>query len=361
MEEEGFVFETNKLFYNPNMRFSRSFGSISVGAIEEKIAVLDGFAATGIRGLRYAKENSNVTKVILLDIWKIAPFIIKKNAKANKIRNFEVYNADFNEYSIRDEMKFDFLEIDPFGSPVPFLNNAFYSFRKAKRGYISISATDVAVLCGENTRACLKKYGAKNLRNEFTHEIGARVLLKKIGDFASQYDFWMEPLYTISNRHYIKILLRITRSAEKASDIPQKLGYVSYCFHCGYREIGKFPNRKCGNCKLDMDYAGPLWLGELHNRKFLQKMKKVNKGRNYSDKVEIEKTLNLLIGESGMPPFYYNIHEICGRNKCALIPKIDELIEKLKKKGFRAVRTHFYKNCVKTDAGIKDLEKAIGL
>ncbi|VVB98305.1 tRNA (guanine(26)-N(2))-dimethyltransferase [uncultured archaeon] len=372
MEEEGFVFETGKLFYNPNMRFSRSFGSLSVGAIGnresglrggrrnvddrigEDISVLDGFAASGIRGLRYAKENRNVKSVTLLDIWKIAPAIIEKNAKKNKIKNAEAFNADFNEFAIKNQ--FDFIEIDPFGTPIQFLNNAFYSFRKSRGGYISLTATDVAVLCGENTKACLKKYGAKNLRNEFTHEIGTRVLLKKIGDFASQFDFGMEPLYSISDRHYIKILLKITRSAEKASEIPRTLGYVSYCFHCGYRETGKFPNRVCGNCKKDMDYAGPLWLGELHERKFLAKMKKLNEKRDYADKKELDKTLDLLIGEAGMPAFYYEMHDLCARLRVERIPRIDEFISELRKKGFRAVRTHFCEKGIKTDAGLKEIE-----
>ncbi len=357
MEEEGFVFEHGKLFYNPNMRFSRSFGSLSVGAIGERISVLDGFAASGIRGLRYAKENKNVTKVTSLDVWKIAPPIIRKNAKKNGIENSKAILADFNEYAISNG--FDFIEIDPFGSPIHFLNNAFYSFRRMKGGYISLTATDVAVLCGENTKACMKKYGAKNLRNEFTHEVGTRVLLKKIGDFASQFDFGMEPLYSISDRHYIKILLRITHSAEKASEIPRTLGYVSYCYHCGHRETGKFPDRVCGNCAKDTDYAGPLWLGELHDKAFLEKMKKVNGKRDYEDSVELEKTLDLLMGEVGMPPFYYEIHDFCARLRVANIPKIEELISKLRKGGFRAVRTHFNEKGIKTDAGVRDIERLI--
>ncbi|MDD5337529.1 MAG: tRNA (guanine(10)-N(2))-dimethyltransferase [Candidatus ainarchaeum sp.] len=348
-------FETDKLFYNPEMRLCRSFGSLSVGAIGEELRVLDGFAASGIRGLRYAKENRNVTIVTLLDIWKIAPAIIEKNAKENGIKNAEAQNIDFNEYTVKNES--DFIEIDPFGAPVHFLNNAFYSFRKMKKGYISITATDVAVLCGENTKACMKKYGAKNLRNEFTHEVGARVLLKKIGDFASQFDFGMEVLYTLSDRHYIKTLIRITRSAEKASEIPRTLGYASYCFHCGYRETGRFPNRVCKNCKKDMDYAGPLWLGELQDKKFLGKMKTLNGKRDYADKAEIGKMLELMIGEAGMPAFYYSIHEICRRGKLPYAPKTDEVIAALRKRGFKVAKTHFYERCIKTDAGIKELTK----
>lgn len=354
MEEEGFIFEHGELFFNPHMRFSRSFSSLSVGAIEEKINVLDGFAASGIRGLRYAKENKNVASVTCLDIWKIAPEIIKKNARQNGIKNVKAYVGDFNEFVISHE--FDFVEIDPFGSPVPYLNNAFYSFRKREDGYISLTATDVAVLCGENTRACMKKYGAKNLRNEFTHEIGTRVLLKKISDFSSQFDFWMEPLYSLSYRHFIKILIKITRSAQKASEIPKMLGYVSYCFHCEHREIGKFPNRICINCGKDSDYAGPLWLGELHNKAFLEKMKALNAKREYTDKEELNRILDLLIGETGMPPFYFNLHKICSKRRKE-IPKIQKVIECLRKQGFKAVRTHFDNQSIKTDAGIKDIEK----
>lgn len=357
IEEEGMKFEAGELFYNPEMRFSRSFGSLSIAAIGEKISVLDGFAASGIRGLRYAKENPNVSEVTLLDIWRIAPAMIERNAGANGIGNAHAINADFNEFTTKNA--FDFVEIDPFGTPGPFLNNAVYSFRKRKGGYLSVTATDVAVLCGENTKACLKKYGAKNLRNEFTHEVGVRILLKKIGDFTSQFDFGIEPLYSLSDRHYLKALVRLSRSAEKASQIPKTLGYISYCYHCGFRETAKFPARECKNCGKDTDYAGPLWLGELHDRKFLEKMVKINSERNYKDKKELEKTLMLMAGECGMPPFYHDLHELCRRAGCRSIPKIGELIKRLEKRGFKAVRTHFSEKGIKTDAGLQEIRKEL--
>ena len=58
IQEENTNFEVSKdVFYNPNMQFCRSFCSLAVGALEEKLNVLDAFCASGIRGIRYAKEN----------------------------------------------------------------------------------------------------------------------------------------------------------------------------------------------------------------------------------------------------------------------------------------------------------------
>jgi tRNA (guanine26-N2/guanine27-N2)-dimethyltransferase len=357
MDEEGMELETGALFFNPHMRLSRSMGSLSVGAIGKKLSVLDGFAASGVRGLRYAKENSNVETVSLLDIWRIAPPIIMRNAENAGIRNAKAFNEDFNAHCVSNS--YDFVEIDPFGTPVPFLSNAVYSMRKKKGGYLSFTATDVAVLCGENARACRKKYGSKNLRNEFTHEVGARILLKTAAEFCAQWDFGMTPLYTLSHRHYIKVLIRLDRSAELASDTVQQTGHVSYCYHCGHRETGKFPVRVCANCKRDADYGGPLWLGELHDKEFLAKMSEINSERNYADKEAIADFLALLQGECGMPMFYYNIHEMCARLGGSA-PKTSALIKKLAEMGYPAVRTHFSAKGIKTGAGVREIALALG-
>jgi len=70
MDEEGISFTAGKnVFYNPNMKFCRSVSSLAVGVIGGKLSVIDAFCASGIRGIRYAKENSNVEKLTFL-IWK---------------------------------------------------------------------------------------------------------------------------------------------------------------------------------------------------------------------------------------------------------------------------------------------------
>ena len=83
--EENIKFEVpERIFYNTKMRFCRSMSSLLVGAInelnnEEKLSIIDGFSASGIRGIRYAKENKNVENVLFIDWNKEAIKTINKN------------------------------------------------------------------------------------------------------------------------------------------------------------------------------------------------------------------------------------------------------------------------------------------
>ena len=68
---------------------------------------------------------------------------------------------------------FDYIDVDPFGSPNPFLDAAIK--RIARDGILAVTATDTAPLCGTYTNACRRKYWAVPLRNELMHEIGIRI------------------------------------------------------------------------------------------------------------------------------------------------------------------------------------------
>ena len=184
----------------------------------------------------------------------------------------------------------NFVEIDPFGTPVPYLNDTmrFLSFKDVP--YLSITATDTAVLCGPEARACLKNYHSKSLNNEFTHENGLRILLKRIAEAAAEYNIGITPLFSMSDRHYMKILLKLEKDAKISDENMKNLGYTSFCNICGWRKSGKRMINSCENCGEETDYAGQLWLGELHDKKFLEKMLKLNEKRNYEDKKILKNT-----------------------------------------------------------------------
>jgi tRNA (guanine26-N2/guanine27-N2)-dimethyltransferase len=357
-EEESIAFSSpSGVFYNPAMRFCRSFASLALGAIpEKKLSVCDAFCASGIRGIRYAKENRNVEDVIFLDIDKRAIASAKKNAKKNKVRSsFKSGNISRLVFDIAP----DFLEIDPFGSPAPYLYDSFRAFNPLKHAYLSVTATDVAVLCGGKTKACLKNYHSIPLNNEFTHENGLRIMIKKIAETAAEFNMGIEPLVSISRQHFLKTIVKVTRGAELANDSMLKLGYVNFCASCGFRSSSQFPVLDCPSCGKGMAYAGALWLGEIHERKTLERMARLNKERRYSDKDAIEKTLERMLGEIGMPPYYYDIHQLCKLLNRKSVPKMDDVLSRMAKKGKTASRTHFSETAIKTDATLKTLESVI--
>ena len=207
MEEENIKFEAGMSFYNPHMRLCRSISSLAVGAIRisaemtgrihfaaaktgevlqnftnqrvsaiaHPLEICDGFSSTGIRGIRYAKENKNVARASFVEFDHSAAELCRKNIVSNSIPG-ELFEQEFNHHLM--DASYDLVELDPFGSPVPYSYFAIRSFRRMKEGYVSATATDTAVLCGAHYAACQKYYHSRPLHNELCHEAGARILLK---------------------------------------------------------------------------------------------------------------------------------------------------------------------------------------
>ncbi len=357
LEEEGIRFATTKdVFYNPAMRFCRSMSSLAVGTIEQDLELVDAFSASGIRGIRYAKENKNVKKLTSLDIEPEAIKVAKKNAKANKIKKFAAIRANISKVAFENVA--DFLEIDPFGTPSPYLADSVRFFNPKKTAYLSVTATDVAVLCGGKTAACMKNYQAKPLNCTFTHEIGLRIMLRRIVDVAAEFNLGTQSLVSFSDQHYLKTIVKLVRSAELAYESQKKQGHLSFCNICGWRTASRFPPESCQFCnaplsphlKNGLDYAGPLYLGELQDKETIRKMTALNKARDYADSEKISHFLSLLDGEIGLPPHYYNMHELCKLNSIQPVPKMVDFLFALQGAGYTAKRTHFSPISVKTDA-----------
>ncbi len=345
------------VFYNPEMEFCRDFSSLALGAIGGKeLSVMDGMCATGIRGVRYAIENENAGGVLFVDLDSRACRNAGYNAKKNKLNNYRVEQSEITK--LLWEKPFDFLEIDPFGTPVPYLVPAIRSSAMNGGGFLSATATDVAVLCGAHYKACLKNYQARPVDNECCHENGARILLGKIARTASEYNLGVAPLLTLSKQHYIKVFVKLERGAERAVSSIKKLGFMSYCPKCLWRESSNLVLKDGCECGGQLQHAGPLWLGELHERKTLEAMKKENERRGYGSQERMAAILDKMSCEMGMPPSYYDLHKVSEVMKVSA-EKVDLVTEGLSRMGFKTCKTHFRDNAIKTNAGIKEVKEAL--
>jgi tRNA (guanine26-N2/guanine27-N2)-dimethyltransferase len=258
------------------------------------------------------------------------------------------------------ENSYNLVELDPFGSPIPYSYFAMRSFRRIRKGFISATATDTAVLCGAHYAACLKHYHSRPLHNEICHETGARILLKHFADLASGFDFGLFPLFTLSHRHFFKLFFRLEKGAEKAVQNQKSSGYITFCPSCGHREAGPLPFSQCPRCSSKAEWGGPLWLGPLHSKAHIRKMQSLNEERNYKDKKEMGKLLSLMEKEDDFPPYYFDIHSSCRRFGLHNPKPIDEITRALEKEGSPASRTHFSPTAVKTTAPAHVLKKLIG-
>ncbi|MEM3030312.1 MAG: methyltransferase domain-containing protein [Candidatus Micrarchaeia archaeon] len=336
-----------RVFFNPEMELCRDVSSLAVGTLEGKLNLLDGLCATGVRGIRYALENENVWRVHFVDSSEEAIALARKNAEANKIKRASFTTADFNKFVF--SRSFDFVELDPFGSPVPFLYHALRSFRAKKAGFLSVTATDTAVLCGAEFTACIKNYGARPLHNELCHEAGARILLGKIARTASEFNLGTTPLFTLSRQHFIKVLVRLEQGAEVAVDSAKSaLAFLFYCPKCLHSESARRPLASaCPSCGFkEREWSGPLWVGELHDRQMLERMRELNGQRAYRKRREIDALLSLMLGEVGFPPGFIDLH-VLGKIRGEGPKKVEEFIREMEAECWRAARTHFRSTGVK--------------
>ena len=348
------------VFFNPEMKFCRDYSVLAINAAlkgRKGVRTVDATAATGVRAIRYAKECGNIIgSVFLVDINSSAAKAAAANVKLNKLKKAKVVKASFAKFcESGDAMEgFGLIELDPFGSPVPLL----YDAARASRGgtLLSVTATDMAVLCGAHSAACIKNYQAKPLNNEYCHEAAVRILLGKIARTVSEFNFGVKPVASLSYLHYVKVFVLLEEGAEKAVESLKTLGFAAHCNKCLNREwrkgIANSLPAKCPECGASYEYGGPLWLGEIHDGKVLAGMLKGAKEE------KLAKILRLQLGEAGMPPFYYDLHALCKKAGCRAA-KPETVIEKLRKAGFKAVPVHFRFNSVKTDAPARKVGLAV--
>ncbi len=314
MNEEGFEFKTKEgVFYNPKMTFCRSISSLAVGSISQELSIVDGFCASGIRGLRYAHENPNVSELSFVDCDEKAIKLVKSNSKKIKCKkSFKLNN--FSKLAF--DLSANFIELDPFGTPY----------------------------------ACEKNYNSKHLNNEFTNENGLRILINRIATLASEFNFGITPLISFSDQHYLKTIIQIDRSAVLAVDSLTKSGYVTYCPSCLYREERDIYSTSCSFCKNSkVDYCGPLWRGPTSSCDFVSKMITLNKKRQYSNFEKIDEFLNLIKNEQGFQSFHYGVHEICKKLKLKNVPKFASVLESLNSNlNSKSTAVHFGSNKFKT-------------
>ena len=343
--EGAVTFETEGAFYNPRMALNRD---INV-AMTRSLGIsqyLDALAASGIRGMRVARE-AEAKEVSLNDVSPEACRLMEKNLARNSISaTVTCCNANV----LLHERHFQAVDLDPFGSPSSYLSAASRSAQE----FLFVTATDTAPLCGAHPMSGIRKYLATPLRTTYHREMGARILLGLAARELARLDKSMHPLLTHVTDHYVRIYLRVGKGAKLADRCLEKMGYVEHCPVCGsYTLLNEpKPSGVCSHCSGKTALAGPLWLGRVQDGPAIN-----NALRTSNLSRRAEKILTSCAGEIDAP-MYYDHHSICER--LSLTPdRIDLILERLSSRGFQASRTHFYGLGIKTDANMEDVEEAI--
>jgi len=332
------ISKSASVFFNPRMKLNRDI-TIAVVRVLGEVKFLDLLAASGAKGIRVAKEAS--AEVALNDINIKAVELIRENLKLNGIEA-EVFNEEANMLLNRVKTRFNFIDIDPFGTPVPFIDNAIRAV--ANKGVLGVTATDTAPLCGVYPKVCLRKYQAVPLRGELCKEAGLRILLGYCARTAAKYSRAIEPLLSHATDHYFRIFFRVVRGARKANASLKELGYLYYCKKCRSFDYEKSPvpdQRLC--CGRRMQVSGVMWLGRLKDSGIAEKALE-----NSEDLGKKAKKLLSILAEEEEVPFYHDIHTLGKLLNLGSLPKLQNVMEEIRRRGFRVSRAHAVLTAVKT-------------
>lgn len=347
------------VFYNPVMELNRDLAVLALQAyqqtVERKISICEPLSSCGIRGVRFAVEVEGIKRIVLNDISKEAAKLAKFNVERNNLANrISVANEDANlllSCYAAPRKRFDYIDVDPFGSPVPYMDSAVRALRD--KGLLALTATDLAPLCGVHPKACVRKYGGRPLRTAYCQELAVRLLAGCLTMMAAKHDIGIRVVFSHSTDHYIRVYAVARYGAKRADKSVQKMGYILHCFTCLHREpsSGIFSSlkRNCPECGSGISTAGPLWLGKIFDEKLFALMERELKRRNLRNQKAILKMLSRSRDETKAPPTYYITDKICDKLNLP-IPPLIEVMKKLRKAGFQAVPTHFNSRGIRTDA-----------
>lgn len=308
------------VFYNPVMSLNRSVSVSLLRALARGWRVADILAGSGVRSIRFSKElpKSKVHHMLVNDANPAAVRNIRQNVKLNSAGGRMKVTKNDASLALLQSEPFDYIDIDPFGSPNPFLDAAVK--RLKYRGILAVTATDTAALCGTSPGACRRKYWARPRRDENMREWGLRILARKVQLIGAQYEKALHPVLSHATQHYMRIYFRMHGNVNAILD-----------------RIG------------GLDEIGPLWLGSLWDKDLLASMK--------SDDPEAQSLIDTLAEEAEVDAVgIYDSHAWAKRLKVSA-PKMDDLMGAVEKAGYDVAISHISPTAVRSTIPCAKFEK----
>ena len=346
---------TTPFFFNPAASINRDISVAMTEAVSGGGTFCDSLAGVGARGVRVANELSRRMNVTMVDFNPSALRVAERSARANSLR-CDFVKSEANTYLFsrfgRDS-KFDFVDIDPFGTPVPYIQGAFGA--AADGGVVSLTSTDTAVLCGVYPEVCRRRYSSLPLKNEFKHETALRILLNACRRIAGMNDIGIEPIAAHSTRHYLRVYARVRVGAAQADRSRAQEGFISSCEKCGERGSSSLPMVRCEGCGTGTLSAGPLWIGPLTDPRVVGAALNVSRRSNLGGGA---KALDALLGLEYFPPFSYSVERISSALKVPGVSQ-SEVMRRLASNGYRVMKQPFEKTGFKTEATYGAVAEAV--
>ncbi len=344
------------VFFNPTQELNRDVTVATLRAYRDRepraASYLDAMAASGIRGVRAAAEGYDVT---CADVDDEAVELAAANLDANGLDG-EAVHRDVNAL-LYDEGPFDVVDLDPYGTPMPFADAAFAN----GRNLVCVTATDTAPLCGAHLNSGIRKYGAVPRNTDYHPEMGLRTLISALVRTAARYDKAATPILSHVSRHYARTYLELESGARAADDCLDGVGHVDHCEDCLWRAATRGhiadPVDACPECGSDRVLtAGPIWLGPVAEPDFARAVR-----REVTDDMGEAKRARKLLGTVAREldtPTHYDQHRLYKEWGEPAIG-MEEFVERLRGAGHEASRAHYRGTAVKSTASIPEMREAV--
>ena len=341
-------------FFNPKARTNRDFSIIAYAAFLKKFdgpkIFLEALSGVGARGLRVANELK-IEKILINDLNPTALKIAEDSANLNNLKNIEFSEKEacvfLNEHS-RKGNRGTLVDIDPFGSPAAFFDCGIRATMHG--GILSTAATDLQVLNGLFQGACKRKYGGIPVRVEYGNEMAIRLILGSLRSVAARLGVKMIPMFVESEMHYYRTYVKILNRIDQE----ENLGFIIHCKNCGHRKTSLEQQHECELCKSKTSIAGPLWIGKIFDKEYVNDM--IEEIPNLIIKKSCEKTLYKCLDEAEMSANYFTLDEIAKKVKSSP-PKLEKIMMNLKQSGFTSSVTSFNPTGFRTNANINEIIK----
>ncbi|MEM3713027.1 MAG: hypothetical protein QXR97_05780 [Thermoproteota archaeon] len=349
------------VFYNPLMKENRDL-TVAIASVvrmenNRRLVFGDSMAGVGVRSIRILVESEWDEAYVNDSNEKAYANIVVNIEKNNLVGKAHPSKVDANLFHVEHsstETRFDMLDIDPFGTPVRFLDTGISAVKHG--GLISITATDTANLFGVQRRAAKMLYGVNIFKTGFMREVGIRVLLKVLAEAAARNERGIEPIVSIASRHYVKIIARVLKGRKHAFQTISKIKFLKV------RKLEKFyeprglvdaSEFKAGDsCIL----IGPLYTGEVFSKSWIEKTVYTVEKNTLQGKI-LKFFKDLLSDDQGIVGSF-DLIGLASRLRISP-PSRRTIIEKLLEKGFRACKSGLDANCIRTDASLEDLVKIV--
>jgi tRNA (guanine26-N2/guanine27-N2)-dimethyltransferase len=296
---------------------------------------LDLLAATGVRGLRLLTETDAFRGFVLGEGSPEAVAVLGRNARARADRGARAVRIDARRVPMR--VAFDYVDLDPFGTPVPFLDVAGALLRE--NGLLAVTATDMPVLAGVTGAVTLRRYGGRSIRGRLGPEAGLRLLLAELARRARAQGRAIRPVAAYVHDHHVRAFVRWTARSDDADPV----GTVD-------------PATFAGPALPPGGPYGPLWTGPLFDEEIA---KRLTVPATPARPREAARWIERFRAEAPAPGlFYYEPNEIARGLGLPEPPRPDDVVEELRALGHRAGRSHVREAAIRTPAPREAVDEA---